>query len=347
VLIDRARRQALAVTFMLIAGPGLAQDTGRKLPPGAVPAGSGNPYARARQLPARILQFGAEPSAVRPGAPVLLEWATENPLQVTIEPGIGRATARGSRQVFPTSTTTYKLTVQGPNNQTLTKEVTVSVSGPPVSSKESQAAASHPDLSGVYDFSMRAQTPIAVAAAGNEAPVLKPGAEKFKIVRGPNDAGPTADCMPLAGPQAFAVPYQFQIVQGRDYIVLMHEYPGTFRIIPTTGVPHQKDLDPTWLGDSVGHWEGDTLVVDTIGFNDRTEISGYRHTEDMHLVERFHRAQNGGLEYEATIEDPNVFEKPWKITRVYPPRPDLTKIGEFVCEANRDYSGLFKKEGKQ
>ena len=93
--------------------------------------------------------------------------------------------------------------------------------------------------------------------------------------------------MPLSPPDAFGVPYQFQIVQNKDYLVILHEYPGTFRIIPLDGEPHQVDPDPTWLGDSVGRWEGDTLVVDTIGYNDKTEISGFRHTEALHTVERF------------------------------------------------------------
>ena len=87
-------------------------------------------------------------------------------------------------------------------------------------------------------------------------------------------------------PDAFGVPYQFQIVQNKDTLVLMHEYPGTFRIIPLDGEPHQPDPDPAWLGDSVGRWEGDTLVVDTIGYNDKTEVSGFKHSDTLHTVER-------------------------------------------------------------
>jgi hypothetical protein len=329
-----------------VASLAVAQERSQPLPPGAVSAGTGNPYQRARQLPARMLDFTAKPASIQAGAPVILEWATENPTGVTIEPGVGRVTARGSRQLFPTATTTYTLTVHGPNNQVLTRELTVTVAGTAAGTASvtqaapASAVAGHPDLSGVYDFSMRAPE----GAAPNATPTLKAGAEKFKVVRGPDDAGPTANCMPLAGPQAFAVPYQFQIIQGSHFVALFHEYPGTFRIIPTDGGPHQKDLDPTWMGDSIGHWEGDTLVIDTIGFNDKTEIAGYRHTEDLHIVERIRRAEGGALHYEATLEDPNVFEKPWKINRVYPARTDLTKIGEFVCENNRDYSGLFGKK---
>ena len=330
----------LALAALAVA-PLVAQQ--EPLPPGAVPAGKGNPYQRARQLPARLLSFTAEPASVQPGAPVTLEWATENPTGIVIEPGLGRVSARGSRQVFPTVTTKYTLTVKGVNDQVLTQSVTVTVAGAAVSSAPASGpAAKTPDLSGVYDFG--AFGPRNAGPNSPAAPVLKAGAEKFKVTRGPNDAGITADCMPLAGPQAFSVPYQFQIVQSSQWVALMHEYPGTFRIIPTTATAHQKDLDPTWMGDSIGHWEGDTLVIDTIGFNDKTEIAGFRHTEDLHIVERIHANADGALQYEATLEDPNVFEKPWKLERVFPRRPDLAKINEFVCENNHDYSGLFKKQ---
>jgi len=336
----RGSLRILALAALAVA-PLVAQQ--EPLPPGAVPAGKGNPYQRARQLPARLLSFTAEPASVQPGAPVTLEWATENPTGIVIEPGLGRVSARGSREVFPTVTTKYTLTVKGVNDQVLTQSVTVTVAGAAVSSAPASGpAAKTPDLSGVYDFG--AFGPRNAGPNSPAAPVLKAGAEKFKVTRGPNDAGITADCMPLAGPQAFSVPYQFQIVQSSQWVALMHEYPGTFRIIPTTATAHQKDLDPTWMGDSIGHWEGDTLVIDTIGFNVKTEIAGFRHTEDLHIVERIHANADGALQYEATLEDPNVFEKPWKLERVFPRRPDLAKIGEFVCENNHDYSGLFKKQ---
>src|SRR6185436_7946968 len=162
-----------------------------------------------------------------------------------------------------------------------TKTVTVNVAGTaPAEVKAGSADAAKrdiprlangkPDLSGVYDFSggARGARGAAPAAAAPAAPVLKAGAEKFRIVRGPEDAGTYADCMPVIPPQAFSVPYQFQMVQSANHLAILHEYPGTFRIIPTDGGPHQVDPDPAWLGHSIGHWEGDTLVVDTIGFND-------------------------------------------------------------------------------
>jgi hypothetical protein len=181
------------------------------------------------------------------------------------------------------------------------------------------------------------------AGAAPAGPVLKAGAEKFRVVRGPDDTGATSNCMPLIPPQSWGVPYQFQMLQGANYVAIFHEYPGTFRIIPTDGSPHAVDPDPSWLGDSVGHWEGDTLVVDTIGFNDKTELQGFRHTESLHMVEKFKRTERDVLQYEVTIDDPNVFEKPYTIARTFGLRPDLKRIDEFICENNRDYRPLFGK----
>jgi hypothetical protein len=327
---------------------------------GVVSAGSGNPYARAAQLPARILRFDADNVSLKPGQSATLTWATENPSNTTIEPELGVVRARGSKQVTPAATTTYTLTVRGPNNQVITKELKISVAGTTEVSPTAAAGQREvprmpdgkPNLSGVYNSIFPGSffpggAAMNIAGRPGEAetkPVLKAGAEKFKVVRGPEDSGLSSDCMPLGVPQELYVPYQWQIVQGLDRVVILYEYPHVFRVIPTKGGPHQADLDPTWMGDAIGHWEGDTLVVDTIGFNDRTEVpGGYKHTEALHVVERFRRTKFDNLEYLATIEDPNVFEKPWVVSRTFPLRQDLEKVDEFVCENNRDYRPFFKK----
>jgi hypothetical protein len=132
------------------------------------------------------------------------------------------------------------------------------------------------------------------------------------------------------------------LVQSAHSLAILHEYPGTFRTIPIDGV-HPQDPDPTWMGDSVARWEGDTLVVDTVGFNDKTEINGYKHTEALHIVERFSRPDFDNVQYQAVIEDPNVFAGPFAVNRTFALRPDLAKVDEFVCENNRDYTVFFKK----
>jgi hypothetical protein len=318
--------------------------------PGAASAGfDGSAYTKARDIEARIVSFTAQPASIKPGQTFMLVWQTENPSSVMIDPEPGRVTPRGSRQLKPAATTTYTLTARGPNNQVLTKAVTVTVEGTAAVATRANTAANKatprtadgkPDFSGVYGAGGGGGARGAGAPAG---PVLKAGAEKYRIVRGPDDTGATSNCMPLVPPQSWGVPYQFQIIQGANYFAIFHEYPGTFRIIPTDGGPHPVDPDPSWLGDSVGRWDGDTLVVDTIGFNDKTELQGYHHTESLHMVERFRRPDVDTIQYELTIEDSNVFEKPWTMTRTFTLRSDLRRIDEFICENNRDYKVLFGK----
>jgi hypothetical protein len=319
--------------------------------PGAQSAGfEGSAYGKARDIPARIVDFTAQPASIKPGQSFTLIWHTENPAGVTIDPEPGRVMPRGSRQLKPSATTTYTLTARGPNNQVLTKTVTVTVEGTTPAAARADVGAKKavprtadgkPDFSGVYAGGGGGGARGTGAGGAPAGPVLKGGAEKFRIVRGPDDTGATSNCMPLIPPQSWGVPYQFQILQGANYVAIFHEYPGTFRIIPTDGGPHPVDPDPSWLGDSVGHWEGDTLVVDTIGFNDKTELQGYRHTEDLHTVERFRRTDFETIQYELTIEDRNVFDKPWILSRTFTLRSDLRRIDEFICENNRDYRPLF------
>jgi len=308
-------------------------------PPAAAPAKP----ARI-QPPARIVEFRAQQASVQAGQPVLLIWATENPNSTTITPQPGRVTPRGSQAVTPTETTTYTLTITGPNNQMETKQVTVSVTGS-VAPVATASAAVRPNLSGVYAAGGGAPGG-GRGAAAPAGPELKPGKENFRVVRGPNDAGYLSDCMPVAGPAAYTVPYPFQIIQSDKYFVIFHEYPGTFRIIPMDGGVHTVDPDPTWLGESIGKWEGDTFVIDAIGFNTRTELSGFKHSESLHIVERFRKASPDVLEYQATLEDPEVFARPWTVSRNFSLRPDLKKIDEFVCENNKDYKELFVTPAK-
>src|SRR5262245_47422296 len=350
---------ALALTCALACSPASAQapaqPAGQASPraPGAVSAGfDGSAYGKARDLEARIVSFAAQPPSIKPGESVTLVWQTENPTGVTIDPEPGRVTPRGSRQVKPSATTTYTLTARGPNNQVLTKTVTVTVAGtaaaaalarPDAAKKATPRLDGKPDFSGVYGAGGGGGARGAAApGAAPAGPVLKAGAEKYRIVRAADDTGATANCMPLVPPQSWGVPYQFQILQNPHFIAIFHEYPGTFRLI-SMDTPHPVDPDPSWLGDSVGKWEGDTLFVDTFGVNDKTELHGYRHTDALHMVERFRRTDVDTIQYEVTIEDPNVFEKPYTLTRTFSLRPDLRRIDEFICENNRDYRPLFGK----
>ena len=322
------------------------------------PAQAAPPAGRGRGgPPARIVSFDASPASIKPGESAMLTWLVENPAAPAIEPGIGRVVPRGTQRVTPTATTTYTLSMGD-----LTRSVTVTVAGtkpaatptpPPVavSAGIPRTPDGKPDFSGVYGFGGGGGRGAGGRGAGGgrgaaaAGPQLKPGAEKYRVTRGPQDTGRTADCMPLPPPDAFGVPYEFQLIQNKNLLVILHEYPGTFRIVPLDGEPHQVDPDPAWLGDSVGRWDGDTLIIDTIGYNDKTEISGYRHSDALHTVERLRRVE-GGFDYEITIEDPNVFVAPFTVTRSFRlTAAPMKRIMEFVCENNRDYRPLFGTPG--
>jgi len=334
---------SLAVLVMLAQAP-------------AGPTPGESPYRAAARLPVRITTFSVEPASIQPGESVTLVWAAENPTSVTID-ALGRVAPRGRRTLMPTATTTYTLSVTGAGNTADKRTVTVVVAGTKVAASPSDASAAgtkkavprtadgKPDLSGVYGYGAggggRGAPPPVAAGGLPTTPTLKPGAEKYKVVRAADDTGLYSTCLPPGIPQTFFVPYYIQIVQAPKHLVVAHEYLNLFRIIPTDGRPHPADPDPSWMGNPVARWEGDTLVVDSIGFNDKTEINGYRHTEKLHVVERFSRPDFDTLQYEATIEDPNVFAGPWVIRRTFPFLPEYEQINEFVCENNRDYKPLF------
>jgi hypothetical protein len=140
-----------------------------------------------------------------------------------------------------------------------------------------------------------------------------------------NKVDPTFFChqegVPRIGPPK-------QIVQTPGQVVFLYETQegNPYRVIPTDGRPHRADLDPSYYGDGVGHWEGSTLVVDTVNFNDDTwlGIDGYFHSAQMHVIEKFTR-QGDALHYEVTVDDPGVFTRPWimnpRLLRITPDDP--------------------------
>ncbi len=152
---------------------------------------------------------------------------------------------------------------------------------------------------------------------------------------------PAARCIPqldLGGAEASLYPWQF--VQTPNLIVILIESRHVFRLIPLNA-KHPDDLDPSYLGDSVGHWEEDTLVVDVTGFK---EILGglNPHSDAMHIVERFTRVDYNTMKYEATVEDSKALTKPYHITSQIMLRPG-TRLQEYVCEENNQDPARFEQ----
>jgi hypothetical protein len=322
-------RQAIVFSLVLVASAAHGQAPPPAGFPGKAPPGP----------PAEIARFEAAPAAIQPGQSATLHWEARNAYSLTIEPTLGAVATRGSRTLAPAATTTYTLTVTG-SGGTKTATATVTVAGTkPVAVSAATPAEQpvprmpdgKPDLSGVY----LGGRDIRLAAA----PSPKPGAAAFRVVAREDDLGQGAQCLPPGVPGATLSPYPLQIVAKPDLVVILYEAYNIFRIIPI-GREHSDDLDPTWLGNSVGHWDGDTLVVDVIGFNDKTIVAGFRHTEDLHVIERYRRASYGTIAYEATVEDRNVFASPVKYTGGLALHPEW-EIGEYICAENaKDYAEL-------
>ena len=142
-------------------------------------------------------------------------------------------------------------------------------------------------------------------------------------------------CLPIGIPADDLLPGPFKIIQTPELILVRNEYENTFRQIYMDGRKPPADPEPLWLGYSVGKWEGDTLVVDTVGFNDKGWLDGmgHPHSEALHVTERFHRRDFGHLDVEVTIDDPKVYTKSFsvKFTELLHPDSDVT---EYFCNEN-------------
>ncbi len=323
-------RAQTIVLSLIISAVALAQAPPPAGFPGKAPAGPA----------AEIVRFEAAPAAIDPGQSVTLRWEALNAFSLSIAPAIGPVATRGSRALAPAATTTYTLTVTGSGgtktaSTTVTVKGTVAKAGAAAAGSEQpvpKLADGHPDLSGVY----LGGRDVKLAAPA----VAKPGAESYRVPVRAEDLGQGARCLPSGVPGVTLAPYPLQIVAKPDLVVILYEAFNIFRIIPMRPA-HPDDLDATWLGNSVAHWDGDTLVVDVVGFNDKTTLAGFKHTESLHVVERYRRTSYGVIAYEATAEDPNVFAQPVKYAGNLALHPEW-EIGEYVCaENNKDYKDLF------
>jgi hypothetical protein len=149
-------------------------------------------------------------------------------------------------------------------------------------------------------------------------------------------------CYPPGTPRIYIHPFPVEIVQLPGRVLMVFEYDHLIRQIYTDGREHRTDLAPSYMGDSIGHWEGDVLVVETTGFNDRTWIDriAVPHSEEMRLIERFRLNDEGQLQIDMRVEDPVALAKPWEFSRVYR-KTDWT-IEELVCEDNATYEEFEK-----
>ncbi len=168
---------------------------------------------------------------------------------------------------------------------------------------------------------------------GGEIPYLPAAAAKKKAnFENRLTADPEVKCYLPGVPRATYMPYPFQIVQTPKFVLMAYEYAGATRTIYMDKAPPSPA--DSWMGHSVGHWEGDTLVVDVTGLNDQTwfDRAGNFHSDALHVVERYTPLSPDALAYEATIEDPKVFSRPWKISMpLYRRLEKNAQLLEFKC----------------
>ena len=150
-----------------------------------------------------------------------------------------------------------------------------------------------------------------------------------------------AHCMPWGYVRSYQTPFPHAYVSHPDRLVVMWEQDNAFHVVPTDGRPMPKDLDPTWRGTSVGHWEGDTLVIETAGFNGRTwlDTAEHPHSDQLKVTERMSMPDYDHINYEVVMEDPKFYTKPVKNTRVFVRMKPGQELYEYSCAENNRCEG--------
>jgi hypothetical protein len=186
-----------------------------------------------------------------------------------------------------------------------------------------------------------------------EPPMTAWGAAQYKAAKSSfgTTAYPLAEtndplyhtCTPPGLPRIYLHPFPMQIVQMPGEVILLFEYDSIRHQIFTDGRAHDTTLGPLWMGDSIGHWEGVTLVADTVNFNDKTWLDriGHPHSDALHVVERFRRVDHDHLSDDITIEDAKAYTKPWTTHIEFLLRPKWT-LQEQFCEDEESFQKLDK-----
>jgi hypothetical protein len=194
------------------------------------------------------------------------------------------------------------------------------------------------DLSGVW---MERQN--AVTFSSQEPPLMPWAQDVYKSAKPgygpratPDSEDPILTCMPPGVPRIMLIPFPLQIIQTPGEVVMLFEYDHYVRHIYLDRREHPKEIEPNWMGDSIGWWQGNTLVVDTTGLNDKTWLDqvGHPHSDALHVVERISRLDRDTLQDNLTIDDPKAYKNSWTGQQVFKLRPSWHLL-EYVCAADR------------
>lgn len=202
---------------------------------------------------------------------------------------------------------------------------------------KSQAARATPDLSGVWmgeqGFGFVTKEPIPMQPWAKEA--FEYNTDPFsKSGHGRDEMDPRTKCLPVGPTPMMNYPYPFEIIQIPGRVIMLYEWDHWVRQIWIDGRGHPSDLEPRWMGHSIGKWDGDTLVIDTVNLKDRNWLDGqgHVHSDALHIVERLKRVAPDTLEDEITFDDPKAYTKPWTAKAIMKLHPKW-EIGEdVICE---------------
>jgi len=183
---------------------------------------------------------------------------------------------------------------------------------------------------------------------GGDIP-YQPWAAKQKLENYANRAAadPLGKCYMPGVPRIMYLDYPFQLFQTRDHIAMTFEWSQIYRLVYMDGKPPKHPGVDSWMGDSRGHWEGDTLVIAVAGQNNRSwfDMAGNFHSEAMRLVERYTMVDPDTIRYEVTIEDPKVFTRPWKIAMPLHRHKEMDRVLEYQCQAEaEEANGDFERQ---
>ncbi len=212
---------------------------------------------------------------------------------------------------------------------------------PDMSAPAPRTAGGRVDLSGIYFPNMKYFRNLAADIGLENVPMTDEArtihAERFTGLLGYEE--PDAHCLPQGVPKINMAPVPFKIVQTEKLVVLVYEAFNLWRQVHLDGREFAEDLNPSWLGFSLGHWEGDTLVVETRGINGKQWLDhgGLPTSDRMTVIERFRRPTFGQLEIELTIDDPTYYTRPWTVKTEASLRVD-TELFEFICNENEQSS---------
>ncbi|HUI79326.1 MAG TPA: hypothetical protein VLY24_15475 [Bryobacteraceae bacterium] len=223
----------------------------------------------------------------------------------------------------------------------------VDLKSPPPAGTTPRTKDGKPDFSGVWNPDRHFIYDITSALKPGEVLALQPWAAELTKKRLSKE-DPEANCLPTGVPRL--PPYPLKIVQTPSLLVILFEGNiHSYRQVFLDGRSHPKDLDPTWYGDSIGKWDGDTLVIDTVGFNDKFwfDFAGHPHTDNLHITERYRRPDLGHLEEEVTIDDPGAYTKPFTMYGHFPLDTNA-EIMEYICnENNQDVQHIVGKDSRK